>query len=346
MIELKNKRTANSKTFDLGEDKRRVVIGYTHYQDEKGEWQDCDLESESLEGYDAFYKHLPLPTALKQSGARRIYLDKKKYVEFGELKPVGDVVKGVSSLTSAKAEIINDDYKIEYLVTDMGSKFNLTLLNDKAPLKWEMSYKEFGCSFKDGILTDGKTEVKMTDIIYWGRKDISKAKTVKFEIKDEKITFEIDVKEMEYPIIVDPTVVANDNDDTTLAQGNSSNNYSSIGFIWVQLNTGNIARTVIRKDWSAVPTGKTIDSATLSLYRYNYGGVEDTNNPSNVEVRRIINTGFIATSATWNKKKTGTNWNTAGCGNTTTDHTETNKATSNCAGYTQHTWDVKDQLVA
>ena len=82
---------------------------------------------------------------------------------------------------------------------------------------------------------------------------------------------------------------------------------------------GDIGRPLLKFDFSSIPAGSTITSAVLTL---TYNGVDYSSNARVVSIYRVLQTSVVA-QATWNSFSTGNTWDTAGCGNTTTDREST-----------------------
>lgn len=81
-----------------------------------------------------------------------------------------------------------------------------------------------------------------------------------------------------------------------------------------------IARCLIRFDLSSLTSiVNSISSATLKLVMVNSG---NSNYTRNLHAYRLLRD-WTYTQATWNIAKTGTNWGTAGAGNTSTDYNNT-----------------------
>jgi hypothetical protein len=78
-------------------------------------------------------------------------------------------------------------------------------------------------------------------------------------------------------------------------------------------------RMLLHFDFSVIPAGATITSATLYLRHYDSSYAD---NARTFHVYRVVRA-WVENQATWNEAATGTNWGTAGCGNTTTDYDNT-----------------------
>jgi len=101
-------------------------------------------------------------------------------------------------------------------------------------------------------------------------------------------------------------------------------------------------RSILEFSLADLPSGTTIDTASLSLYYY-----DKYSEPSGdvADAMLLRRTNWVETEATWNIYKTGSNWGTAGCADTSTDINPDYKATVSMPGsYGWVTWDVKSHV--
>jgi hypothetical protein len=87
-----------------------------------------------------------------------------------------------------------------------------------------------------------------------------------------------------------------------------------------QYAAGALLRTVMPFDFSLLPAGAVISSAILTLTIY--GSAYNTS----LYAYRIVRTDCNLSYLCWNNYKSGSAWATAGCNNSSTDHTTTNGA--------------------
>jgi hypothetical protein len=83
--------------------------------------------------------------------------------------------------------------------------------------------------------------------------------------------------------------------------------------------SGALARSLLNFDMSEIPSNATISDATLNLY--DRDDVASTEN-NTIQIFRSLRD-WSGTQSTWNIYKTGSNWGTAGSGNSTTDYEST-----------------------
>lgn len=110
--------------------------------------------------------------------------------------------------------------------------------------------------------------------------------------------------------------------DTYLQSNEATTVKGSTGTIWTgepNNQASAIHNMLLYFDMSSVPAGSTINSATLYLRHFNS---DYADNARTMQVYRVIRA-WVENQATWNVAKTGTNWGTAGCNNTTTDYDST-----------------------
>lgn len=89
-------------------------------------------------------------------------------------------------------------------------------------------------------------------------------------------------------------------------------NYSSEQMVSVYTNSNNVQRTLLKFDLSGIPSGATINSATLKLYSNLFGATGGANPLNiNMDVFRVTNN-WARSQATWNSRLTGTPWDAGG----------------------------------
>jgi len=112
---------------------------------------------------------------------------------------------------------------------------------------------------------------------------------------------------VDLPMLSDTMV--QDNAPTT---NNNSSEYLATG----ESSTGSyIFRSLIKIDFSSIPAGQNILSATLKMTPV----IDDSSNARTMYAHRILRDVVFA-EATWNIYKTGSNWGTGGCSNSSSDY--------------------------
>ncbi|MCP5093087.1 MAG: DNRLRE domain-containing protein, partial [Gammaproteobacteria bacterium] len=99
---------------------------------------------------------------------------------------------------------------------------------------------------------------------------------------------------------------AADGEDAEIFEQSPNSNYGSSAETWVSSAASDTTRSLLRFNMGALPTGARIQSANLSLKRWTGSGSDQP-----VSAHRIRNS-WSEDSVTWNKRESGTNWDTAG----------------------------------
>jgi len=104
---------------------------------------------------------------------------------------------------------------------------------------------------------------------------------------------------------IDPTetIQPENGKDSEMISTHPNTNYGS----WESMGSGSVARTIIEFDLSSIPSNADITSAVMSLYNY-YTSMT----AGNVAAYRI-KVDWVESEVTWNVRKSGVSWDTAGC---------------------------------
>ena len=104
--------------------------------------------------------------------------------------------------------------------------------------------------------------------------------------------------------------------DTQINSYTSTTNYDTLtnGLIGRATYNDEIARVLMKFDYTTLGAVNSITSATLYMYLYNDG----TTQTINLQAHRVL-VDWTSSQATWLVRKTGINWNTSGCGGSDTD---------------------------
>ena len=333
-IEIINTRTENAKTFDIGNGKRRaeICIGALHYKDdykdEKEQFKDIDLTWVNN-------KVTKAPYILERVGNKINVLDKKTGKTSSiELDSIGEEkLTAEKSLTDSKTVEIVKDVDVEIIAAPNSIRYQ-TIIKDEMALK-DLKYKisgdiptSYSAVDDDGdivpLITSLSKEGILTESV--DVKSFASGKAEKTKIK--------------YPIKIDPTLTITAGKSLWLSQLNATSNYST-NDILTSRNWTYINNFIAEFDISSIPTGATITSASFDLYYYAW----DTGNPSGrtIRVSLLRRTDWVNAQATWNIYKTGSDWGTAGAGDSSTDINTDYTADSDIPGSTgdwQH-WNIK-----
>jgi hypothetical protein len=223
--ELVERRTANSKTFDLGEGKRRLVAstGDIHYKDsyaDLGElWKDIDLAWEGN-------RITRAPYELTHEGKKLTLKDKRtgrvtaiELLDIGD-KEIPDVAWERTEGLARAADIatVGDtalDTDLEVAAEFSAVRFRRILKSDKAPL--EARFKVTGdASLVVVRASDGEGDIP----IEWSLADGVLTETLKPD------------RALKYPVVIDPTwQVGQSSDDCEYIAGYTPNPYWSLVYI-------------------------------------------------------------------------------------------------------------------
>lgn len=137
-----------------------------------------------------------------------------------------------------------------------------------------------------------------------------------------------DISHINDPVI-DPTYSEQpdeaDAEDTWIDQDSPTANRGNHGRVFAQLySAGRILRTLFRWDLSSIPSGVSVDDATMSLFTVS--GSNHTSDMHDVDCFLVLsaNTGWTEGGATWNTRDGSNAWEGQnGCGESGTDHNAT-----------------------
>jgi len=131
--------------------------------------------------------------------------------------------------------------------------------------------------------------------------------------------------------------------DTYIWDGAADTNYGDLTLLTIEGSTANIIRSLLQFDISSLPAGAVLTAATL--YLYYYAAQQGTPTGRTYNCYRVLRRDWVELEATWNIYKTGSNWTTAGCGNTTDDYTTADGASATVPAVTNWmSWNVLAQV--
>jgi hypothetical protein len=367
MEELRDKRTRNSKTYQLDSGKYRLELGGPHRHCKiDGQWVNTDIKAvapplnDTLNahggGYTHYYPKALTPIELDQNtGASRMIFEGGASICLGgEAGLNGEFTGGVTPTVSKSTP----DYDVKYIVKSTGLKRwwrlkkaspgNITTLT--SPIKC------IGCSVVGNkVISDkGKELAKFSDAFCYEESSPwnpftsdGEHKPVSVEATSTDITVNVDTNGMKFPIIVDPTLtVSNASADSWIRSDATNRNNGGFDYLVIRSGGGITMRFLIRFDFSALPPNKNIDSSTMSVYLFDdYGlsGSGRTYDAKRLTQAWVEGAGLNATTGpgvTWDDYDRGSAWPGGAGGDG--DTTETGKAQAvSPADPNWMDWDVK-----
>lgn len=126
--------------------------------------------------------------------------------------------------------------------------------------------------------------------------------------------------------------------DTYVRQDFNTSNYGGVDILYITDYDGSARRPIFEFDISELPSGATINSATLQLYYVNHSG----DNPSGKTVwaYKLTRIDWVELEATWDIYKTGSNWTASG-GDYVTSDPSGGSTTFPASEGAWMSWDVK-----
>ena len=311
--EIIEKRGENSKTYDLGKGKYRLVTGGTmHYKDNYNDlselWKEIDLTFVDGKITKAPYE---LTTDIPN---KSITMKDKKTGKITTIKLDSFSEKNSSSeipMNNVEPKISENRITWEEIVRGV----DLVIEAGDTDVRFQRIIKSKDAVQRARFMIDGSLP-----IAYQAFDKNNKQLAVSTSKSGKLITEDFEATEDQYPIKIDPTLTVQPSGaDNTLLSGSPDNNYGSEACIYVGYSsyvTAEKYRSILRFDFSSLPSGADISSATLSLYYYDY-----YNNPSGRTywAYEVTQTAWTEMGSTWNKYDGTNNWSTAGGDYTTTN---------------------------
>jgi len=212
-VELIEKRTLTSKTFDLGGGRKAWVgsIAAIHYKDEQGKWQDIDVKYSEPDIYpfSVKYNKCLYQLSLADNGFRRIYPDRNDlsyWIELGAITPRKGKLEKFEKIWKWKYDTFGLNIEIQgsqvktttVLNTPTAPTSLITPLNLKGLTRNGMLLLRNGvpvAMFKTPIATDANGITKELPISF---------RT--FRLGIDSIIIKLDTAGLTYPITIDPTL--------------------------------------------------------------------------------------------------------------------------------------------
>jgi len=313
-VEIIEKRTRNSKTYWLGENRYRQEfhVGDIHYKDSDGYWQgiDANYSEADGDGFTAKFTKLPFAIRMGDDGRRRLYPDRNDLFYWIE---IGKPFASMGAPTKEGGYWVWDypSAAISLMVSSIGIKLNFTLKNSNAPTSISFPFAVQGIT-RDGntLLHNGKPVVILAKPSAVDAEGTERDVNVSFSAGE--VTLSLDTSGLVFPIDVDSTelVVQPSSKDTYFRLSYPDNNYGGLAYLTINDDWDNVYRGILEFDISGLPSGATLDSASFQLY---YGSKSGTD-PSGKTVwaYKLTRTDWVESEATWNSYKSGSAWTDAG----------------------------------
>ena len=312
-MEIISARTQNTKTYDLGNNRKRAEIsmGFVHYKndysDPNEEYKDIDIVWEGNKITKAPYilevNDLEITFTSKKTGTvQKMTLD--KIGSDKSQRPIPWSFVGREAIWKNAAP--NTDVVIEAF--NEGVRFKRIIKTNVAPISAEFIHSKIV-----GTADDLRIGVKARDA------DGKSLKTIHTDIGGRITeTLDISTSTIKYPIEIDPEITIQPTDkDATLVPQDPDTNYGADNYIKINANASYPYRGIIHFDASEISAGSTINTATLSLYYFGYDWGNPVGKPA--YAYKITRDDWTETGVTWNSYKSGSAW-TAGGGDFVTSN--------------------------
>ena len=271
MPEVLTGKTINSKHFDLGDGRKRLVLshGVMHYLQADNTWADIDEdENEADNGsFSAVFTKCVHLSRIGDDGARRIYPNRNDlsyYIDIG--KPFRNMGRPLKLGGKWLWDFAHAMLTLE--VQGGQVKFTATLKDESAPLSMSIPFSSTGISRRGAILYHAG--VPIAELMRPVAIDANgNRKTLTSNFSPGKITVTLDPSGMVYPIKIDPTLnlqIGANNDEcfrrltsSYFVVGNATYQAAGRWSAGDQQHGGGMRWTL------NIPNGATIDSAALTL---------------------------------------------------------------------------------
>lgn len=298
--EIQEQRTSTSKHYYLGtlgdgRYKYEIVssIAPLHYKDDRGQWQDIDVQDTVADSglYAVKFTSLPYIVRIGNDSGRRIYPDRNDlsyWVDLGKPFPnMGLPVKVGRAWTWDFANA-----KLEIIIGRTMVKLNALLKNGDAPSSLTFPFSATGL-IREGNLLKHNGEVVAVLHLPVAVDALGVERQLNVTWNSGSVTVSLNTSGLTYPITIDPTldisVAASADDDTVYRVGASFwSNALITGRVGYDFAGAHAYGSSMRFTGINIPAGATIDSTYLTVIATNTlsGGTvrsdlafENTSNP-------------------------------------------------------------------
>ncbi len=281
--ELIAKRTANSKTYDLGNGVYKVVasLGALHYRDAQGSWQNIDTtatESDSIPFTTKFVK-LPYIVRVGSDSSRRIYPDRNDLSYWLELgKPFPNMGAPVKQGNQWVWDFTNAAITLAF--GRQAVKFDILLKNDSAPTNLTLPFTTQGLTRGGHFLYhNGNVVAELRQPYAVDANGVERDVAIQFN--SGSVTLSLDDTGLAYPILIDPTVSVGASSDDILVYWDGSQWLRSLtNAAWA---AGYSSATSVKMggggkfDGVNIPAGADVLTATLAFVAANADALTTVN---------------------------------------------------------------------
>lgn len=335
--EIISKRIKNSKTFDLGGGKHRLVLSDTihykdNYADKSEQWKDIDLTWEGN-------RITKAPYELTLEGNKITVRDKETgEISTLELLEIGGKAIPAQAWEKSRGLARAFDTNLEVVAENTRVRFTRILKSDKASR--EAKYKVTGNIPLRVSAGDEEDELP----VEWTLKDGILTETLKPD------------RPVKYPVRVDPTLtIQPSSKDAFIQEANADRHRGASTTLQVNITAANEVRSLCEFaiTWGTdIANGATLDAATFSMY-VGWTSAEGRT----YKAQRLLRLDWIegadedpsTSGATWNDYKivdtVHSTWTTAGAGNDGADYTSADEASDTVPAATNWMdWNVLTQV--
>lgn len=321
-VELPEKRTANSDTFELekGERETRIYESPVNYADGEGNWKPIEQELEETpsgevtNGANSFDLELP-----EQVGEGPVRVSSEgQWISYRYLGPETEAAEVEGTIASYEGQANQPSFVLKSLSN--GVKESILLSDPSQPSDYafelEAASGVVASLEEDGsvafLASDEEVVATMPPPTVSDAAGIAGEGAVRYSLSPDgegrwMLTVQVDGEwlhspDRSWPVVIDPTVEVKPSErdciiaNTTESQmcGNAGYGYLTSKAKYVEVGETQLARTLLRFNLSAIPKSSSLTSATIGLY-----SAKEATNVSRVDLYDISRWWGIASYPTW-----------------------------------------------
>jgi len=306
-VEIVNLRTEDSKTYDLGNGYRQLVLNSApiHYKDDYTnpyeQWKDIDLtikDGDLLTApYYLFIDGLTITVRDKRTDALVILTLSKVGISTADISKTPYIFKDNSAFIKDFAL----DTDLEIVATNEGVKFTRILKTDKAPLSAEFQIFSLGTGLQ---ITSEAVDAEGTPL---------EVTTSKSSGTVTETILSSELGKVVYPIRIDPSITIQPSTiDTFLKKEAPTTNYGTWNKVELACDQTNTYthRALLSFNISTIDPTWVVTNSTMILYYFANLAIDPVGRT--VWAYKNTRSDWVETQATWVDYKTATNWTAAG----------------------------------